>query len=167
MRCGRSPRGSRAPGDPSGAIAVLAIAVAARRRALLVAVIVVAGLVVGAGRFSLAFVVVLVATAALVLLLEARAAVFEHAEIMIRELEIIFGLDAVAGELHVARQRLVFFEQLGGIAALAIVLAIAVRTTGHTLGTLSTATATAAALTIVDQEFCSLSHRASALRECP
>jgi hypothetical protein len=27
------------------------------------------------------------------------------------------------------------------------------------LGTLSTATATAAALTIVDQQFCSLSHR--------
>ena len=71
---------------------------------------------------------------------------------MIGELEVIFGLDAVAGKLHVARQCLVFFEQLGGIAALAIVLAIAVRTAGHTLGTLSTATATAAALTIVDQE---------------
>ena len=81
---------------------------------------------------------------------------------MIRELEIIFGLDAITGELHVARQRLVFFEQLGGIAALAVILAIAVRTTGHTLGTLSTATATAAALTIVDQRSCSLSHRATA-----
>jgi len=48
---------------------------------------------------------------------------------MVRELEIIFGLDAIPGELHVARQRLVLLEQLGGIAALAIVLAIAVRTT--------------------------------------
>ncbi len=72
---------------------------------------------------------------------------------MVGELEIIFGLDAVAGELRVARQRLVLFQQLGGIAALAIVLAIAVRTAGHTLGTLSTAAATAAALTIVDQSF--------------
>ena len=86
---------------------------------------------------------------------------------MVGELEVIFGLDAVAGELHVARQRLVLFKQLGGIAALAIVLAIAIRTTGHTLGTLSTATATAAALTIVDQESCSLSHRASATARTP
>jgi hypothetical protein len=49
---------------------------------------------------------------------------------------------------------------LGGIAALAVVLPIAVRTPGHTLGTLPTAAATAATLTIVDQQFCSLSHRA-------
>ena len=44
---------------------------------------------------------------------------------MVGELEIIFGLDAVAGELRVARHALVFLEQLRGIAALAIVLAIA------------------------------------------
>jgi hypothetical protein len=138
---------------------VLAIAFAARRRALLVAVIVIIDLAVGRGRFVAALVVVLVATAALVLLLEARAALFEHAEIMIGELEVIFGLHTITGKLHVARQCLVFFEQLGGIAALAIVLAIAVRTSGHALGTLPTATATAAALTIVDQQFCSLSHR--------
>ena len=43
---------------------------------------------------------------------------------MVRELEIIFGLDAVARELRVARHALVFFEQLGGIAALAIVLPV-------------------------------------------
>jgi hypothetical protein len=72
-------------------------------------------------------------------------------------------LDAVAGELHVAGERLVFFQQLGGIAALAIVLAVAVRTTRHTLGTLPATTATAAALTIVDQESCSLSHRADTM----
>ena len=60
-----------------------------------------------------------------ILLLEARAALAEDAEIMIRELKIIFGLDAVARELGVARHALVFLEQLGGIAALAIVLAVA------------------------------------------
>jgi hypothetical protein len=79
---------------------------------------------------------------------------------MIRELEIIFGLHTIPGKLHVARQGLVFFEQLRGVAALAIVLAIAIRPAGNILGTLSAATATAAALTIVDQESCSLSHRA-------
>ena len=44
---------------------------------------------------------------------------------MVRELEIIFGLDAVARELRIARHALVFLEQLGGIAALAVVLAVA------------------------------------------
>ena len=77
---------------------------------------------------------------------------------MIGELEIIFGLDAVAGELHVARQCLVLLEQLGGVAALAIVLAVAVGTAGNTLGMLPTAAATAATLAIVDQELGSLSH---------
>ena len=144
------------------AVAVLAVAVAARRGALLVAVVVVVRLIVGTGRFLVAVAIILVARAALILFLEARATVFQHAEIMIGELEVIFGLHAVAGELHVARERLIFFEQLCGIAALAIVLAIAIRTTGHTLGTLSTATATAAALAIIDQESCSLSHRAPA-----
>ena len=68
---------------------------------------------------------IIVALAARILILEARAAFAEHAEIMVRELQIIFGLDAVARELRVARHALVFFEQLGGIAALAIVLAVA------------------------------------------
>ncbi len=141
-------------------IAVLSITVAARRGTLLLAIIVILALILGGNRFVAALVIVLVAAATLILLLEARAAIFEHAEIMIRELKVIFGLHAITGKLHVARQCLIFFEQLGGIAALAVVLAIAIRTTGHTLGTLSTATATAAALTIVDQQFCSLSHRA-------
>ena len=44
---------------------------------------------------------------------------------MVRILEIIFGLDAVALHLRVAREALVFFEQLGGIAALPVVLAVA------------------------------------------
>jgi hypothetical protein len=48
---------------------------------------------------------------------------------MISELEIIFGLNSIPGKLHVARQCLIFLEQLGGVAALAIVLTISVRTT--------------------------------------
>ena len=59
------------------------------------------------------------------LLLEAGAALVEDAEIMVRILEIIFGLDAVALQLGVAREALIFFQKLGGVAALAIVLAIA------------------------------------------
>jgi hypothetical protein len=71
---------------------------------------------------------------------------------MVRELKIIFGLDAVACKLGIARHALVFFEQLGGIAALAVVLAIAVRPSAtNTRGPLPTTTATAAALTIIDQ----------------
>ena len=69
---------------------------------------------------------------------------------MIRELEIIFGLDAVARELGVARHALVFLEQLGGIAALAIVLAVS-RLSAEILTPLSPTTAPAAALSIVDQ----------------
>ena len=81
---------------------------------------------------------------------------------MVGELEIIFRLDPVPGKLRIPRHRLVFFQKLGGIAALAIILPIAVRTIGHSLGTLSTAATTTAALTIVDQESFSLSHRAPA-----
>ena len=71
---------------------------------------------------------------------------------MIRELEIIFGLDAVARELRIARHAFVFFEQLGGIAALAIVLPVA-RLSAAEVPTpaLPTTTAPAAALTIIDQ----------------
>jgi hypothetical protein len=69
---------------------------------------------------------------------------------MIGELQIIFGLDAVARELRVARHALVFLEQLGGIAALAIVLPVA-RLSAEVLTSLPPATAPAAALTIVDQ----------------
>jgi hypothetical protein len=81
---------------------------------------------------------------------------------MVCELEVIFGLDAVAGQLGVARHALVLFEQLGGIAALPVVLAItAATTTRHSLRTLSTATATAAALTIIDQAVVPYRTRAS------
>jgi hypothetical protein len=66
-------------------------------------------------------------------------------------------LDAVAGKLRIARKRLIFFQQLGSIAALAIILPVA-RIAGHALRALSTAATTTAALTIVDQLVVSLSH---------
>ena len=95
-----------------------------------------------------------------VLFLEPGAAFLKHAKIMVRELEVIFGLDAVPGELRVARHALVFLEQLGRVAAIAIVAGVAARIARHTLGTLSTATTTTAALTIIDQMLVSLSHPA-------
>jgi hypothetical protein len=85
------------------------------------------------------------------LLLEARAIIFEHSEIMVGVLKIIFGLHPVAGELRIARQTLVLLQKLGGIAALTVVLAISASISGHTLRTLSAAATTTAALTIVDQ----------------
>jgi hypothetical protein len=92
------------------------------------------------------------------LLLEARTIILEHSKIMVGVLQIIFGLDAVAGELRVARQALVFLEQLRRIAALPVILTIAARTARHSLRTLSAAATTTAALTIVDQILVSLSH---------
>ena len=78
---------------------------------------------------------------------------------MVGELQIIFGLDAVARELRVARHALVFFKQLGGIAALPIVLAVAGRPTAEVPGPLAPAAATAAALSIIDQMPTSLRSR--------
>src|SRR6185436_16140314 len=69
------------------------------------------------------FVLIIVARAAL--LLEAGAILVEDAEIMVRILEIIFGLDPIPAHLRVAGHALILFQQLGGIAALAVVLAIA------------------------------------------
>ena len=74
---------------------------------------------------------------------------------MVGKLQIIFGVDAVALHLGIARQRLVFFQQLRCVAARTIIDAIAAF--GPTPGiattwrALPTATATAAGLTIVDQ----------------
>jgi hypothetical protein len=91
-----------------------------------------------------------------ILLFEARAVLTQHAEIMIGELEIIFGLNPIARELGVARHALVFLEQLSGIAALAVVLPVA-RLSAEVLSPLSTATAPAATLSIIDQMPTSLS----------
>jgi hypothetical protein len=69
---------------------------------------------------------------------------------MVGELEKIFGLDAVARKLRIARHALVFFEQLGGVAALAIVLTVS-RLSAEVRASLPTATAAAATLSIIDQ----------------
>ena len=94
------------------------------------------------------------------LFVEPRAAFAEHAEIMVGELEIIFGLNAVTRKLGIARHALVFLEQLRRIATLPIVAGVAAAVTRHSLGTLSTtaATATSAVLTIIDQKSWSSSH---------
>src|SRR4051794_2227886 len=86
------------------------------------------------------------------LLLEARAILAEDAEIVIRILEVIFGLDTVARELGIARHALVFLQQLGSIATLAIVLPVARLSAAEVSSpALPTTAASAAALSIIDQ----------------
>src|SRR5437588_130583 len=85
------------------------------------------------------------------LVLKPRAALGQYAKIMVRILQIIFGLDPVARELRVARHALVFLEQLSGIAALAIVLAVPRLSAEVPTSPLSPTAAPAAALSIVDQ----------------
>jgi hypothetical protein len=97
---------------------------------------------------TLVLVGVIVTLAALIL--EAGAAFAQHPEIMVRILQIIFGLDAITRELRVARHALVFFEQLRSVAALAIVLPVS-RLSTEALAPLAPTAAPAAALTIIDQ----------------
>src|SRR5437764_2936 len=105
----------------------------------------------------------LVARTARALLLEARAVFTKDAEIVIRILEVIFGLDTVARELRISRHALVFLEQLGGIAALAIVLPVARLSAAEVSSpALPTTAAPAAALSIIDQI-----HRPYAVSLCP
>ena len=113
--------------------------------------------------FALAIVVIVVIdvlTPRAALFVEPRAAFAEHAEIMVGELEIIFGLNAVTRKLGIARHALVFLEQLRRIATLPVVAGVAPAVARHSLGTLSTtaATATRAVLTIIDQKSWSSSH---------
>lgn len=96
------------------------------------------------------------------LFVEARLALPQHAEIMIRELKIIFGLDTVPSKLGIARHALVFLKQLGGITALTIILPVARLSAGIGTPWLAPAAATASALTIVDQICKSLTSR-----QCP
>jgi hypothetical protein len=113
----------------------------------------------GLDHLFLALVVVglVVTLATRVLVLEASAVLAQHAEIMVRELEKIFGLDAVARKLGVARHALVFFQELGGVAALAIVLAVPRLSAEVPTSPLSPAAASAATLSIIDQMPTSLS----------
>jgi hypothetical protein len=100
---------------------------------------------------AVALVGVVIVTRPRALLFKASPAFAENPEIMIGELQIIFGLHAVTGELGVTRHALVLFEQLRGIATLAVILPVT-RLTAHSLGTLPAATApAAAALSIIDQ----------------
>ena len=69
---------------------------------------------------------------------------------MVRILEIGLGQDAIALHLGVAREALILFQQLGGVAALAIVLAVA--SAGiHSARLIAATAAPAAGLSIVDQ----------------
>jgi hypothetical protein len=84
---------------------------------------------------------------------------------VIRELQIIFGLDTIARELRIARHALIFLEQLRRITALAVILTVA-RLSAEVptaAASLSPTTAPAAALTIVDQMPTSLRSEASPL----
>jgi hypothetical protein len=114
------------------------------------------------GRFLLALAVhqvvltlILILVSARTLVLEARTGLAENSEIMVGELEVIFGLDTIAGELGIASHVLVLLEQLRGIAADALitaaVAAASAATPAKTLRTLTSTTATAAALAIVHQ----------------
>ncbi len=122
-----------------------------------------ARLLLGADRIALVAEVVtvvelieVVTLAAHRLVVGTTALIGKNAEIMIRELQIIFRVDPVAGHLGVAGHVLVLFEQLGRVAACAAVDAIAAVTlplaTAAALTLLATTTAaTAAVLTVVDQ----------------
>lgn len=74
---------------------------------------------------------------------------------MVRKLQPIFGLHPITGLLRIARETLVFLEQLRRIAPLALVAGVASAIVArHSLGALlstTTATATDAVLTIIDQ----------------
>ena len=139
-------------------IALLLIAIIATRllliaRLLVEAVDVVA--VLGGSALGPLAVIVFVIVLALrtALLVEARAALAEDAKIMVRELQIIFGQYPVALHLRVAGERLVFFVELAGVAACAIVDTIAAALPILTVGARRAATtaATAAVLSIVYQ----------------
>ena len=116
-------------------------------RTLIVALILAA---FGVNQLLFAFILVAIFAALAALVLEAGAALAEHTVIMVGELEEIFGLDPVPSKLGVARHVLIFLEQLGSIAALTIVRAVA-GLSPDILASLPPATATAATLTIIDQ----------------
>jgi hypothetical protein len=133
-------------------LAVLALAIVAIATVVTLVAAIVAGLVFVEIEILVVRTVELVTGATL--FLDTRAAGFEHAEIMVGELEIIFGVHPVAGALGVGGEVLIFLQQLRGVAAGAIVDAIAVVTRVAAAAsrlTLATATATAAGLTIVHQ----------------
>jgi hypothetical protein len=112
---------------------------------------------------ALFLVAIFLARAAWVVFLVAGAGFAQHTEIMVGELEIIFGQHPIARLLRIARQRLVFLEQLRRVAARTVVDPVATfgpatTTTAaaviaaRTVLALATTTATATGLlTIIDQ----------------
>jgi hypothetical protein len=101
---------------------------------------------------------------------EARATFGEHAEIMVGELEIIFRQHPVARLLRIARERLVLFEQLWGIATRAVVDAIAEFGSSvlRALAILATPAATATGLlAIIDQADAVLNKGGVQIPFCP
>ena len=135
------------------AIAVVAVGFAIAIIALAV-VALLAGLLARTDRFALGTeivvrVIVIAVVERVVRLLAARLVVLEpaalfaqHAEIMVRELQIIFDVDPVARLLRIAGQVLVLFVKLRRVAARAAVDAVAV------VATLATALARIASAAI-------------------
>ena len=128
------------------ATVVVAGALFAHRRALVIAVAVTAiliGVVVVA--VSHFVIITIAATAAIGAAIRRPLAIIaEHPEIMFRIVQIIFGGDPVASLLGVAGKGAIFFQQLGGIATLAVVQAVAiVVAAGHLLRARAAAAATA------------------------
>jgi hypothetical protein len=70
---------------------------------------------------------------------------------MVRELEIIFRLHAVARKLRIARHILVFLKKLRRIPPLPIILAVSVRASAQALVPLAPTATPAATLSIIDQ----------------
>lgn len=132
---------------------LIAALVPATRGVLIIAVIAV--LIVGFGPLVaiIAVIVFLPVAALAALFFEARAAFGNDPKIMIGKLQIILGHDPIARHLGITGERLVFFEQLRGIATCTIVDAIALFRTAPAIPllALSTPTATAAGLTIIEQ----------------
>jgi len=94
---------------------------------------------------------------ALLLLFLPGAVVGQDTEIMISELEIIFGVDPITRHLGIARHILVFFKKLGRIAASAIVDAVAAVATPAPIVRVGTsviipAAIAATGLPVVDQD---------------
>ncbi len=124
------------------ALLLLGVAGAAFAGLLLLLVLIVVIIVIG----------LVVALAAM--LVEAAAALAQNPEIMIRILQIGLGQHPIALHLGVAGEAFIFFVELGGIAALAIVLAIAgagIHAARRAACAAAAAAAPAAALSIIDQ----------------
>ncbi len=154
---------------PVVAVAVAAVAAVAIVAAPVIAVAATVLLLAGADRLTLVAIIVVIAVnveigllAARLLILEAATLVAENAEIMVGELQIIFGVHAVALPLRIRGEVLVLLVQLVGVAARAVVDAVAVVGTTLATGTRATAviattagiattTATATGLPIIDQ----------------